>query len=892
MTNNFKTLVGASIFDAGIFKNYLQSMISSHLDDPSNYDSNGYPLSGPATNNSFVIQYPSNINFASETWVLRGTGKCSIQISGAITNLQKTAGGANLTATGTAFQLNVSCNAASVAWRVTFSLVPSSGASTSSASSVIGQNAAQSSLIFVAGAGNHDGSLQGLIFCRLKDETSIVIATKPDDLWDDDFVAKWTTLKPSIWRPMGMTNPNGGNNSQFRYIANWKTGLYLCTARYFTSAYAGSSAGTNAYAFNNQPDYDGSGVYADGEMIHAKFVNASTAAGQTVAFGMRSPVPLFTSGGAPLSAGAIGANALATLTYDTVLGGFIYVGGPQSGIIPYELLAGFCNRIGADYWVNFSGQVDLPSVTQITTVIRDTLLSGLGADFEYGNELWNTAGGFPYTTLASNKAIKLGTPTDNNRTYNAWYGFRVRQIMELVTAAWSPRSMSQCKRILGFAAVYPPNSTDTYRMQGSDLGTSQWISLAGGKDYSRSVANGGNGQPIEWVDAFCYATYYSGAQMMNFDAAYISQNTPLAAQAVSSVSNTNPMIIATAGAHGLSSSFTYRVQLGRNRENSKGTNFTGPYAILNQLNVNMTVVDATHLSIPIDGSSLAAYSANAGSFQTYANQITGLQAAADNYASGNQTQIQAALDWVDSDLRAGTSYGNSASFASLSFYTTPGIISAASIYAGWDAIAAKYGKKVRLYEGGCEAWYPNALSLGRLGVGAYSSSVSFNVGSSPSVSWANHGQQNGARFAIDFINSGGALPGGVGVMSTATNLAQYFIINATTNGFDLSNTLNGAAITLTGSPVGTVTAGASIYAGDSGRSATLLAAYKNDHRFYTLVKDQMKQFFALPTSESWAWLLLSGGSQWAVQNADLYSPTFQSWEAMRLNNNGKRRVFW
>jgi hypothetical protein len=886
-----KTLVGASIFDAGVFKNYLQSMISSHLDDPGNYDVNGLPLSGPVTNNFFVVQYPSNINFATETWVLSGTGKCSLQLSGAITNLQKTAGGANVTATGNSFNLNVSCNAAGVPWRVAFNIVPSSSASASTASSVIGQSNAQSTFAFVAGVGNHDGSLQNLVLCRLKDETSIANATKPDDLWDDDFVAKWTALKPSIWRPMGMTNPNGGNNSQYRYIPNWKTGLYLCTVHYVTSAYAGTSTGTNSYTFGNQPDYDGSGVYADGEMIHAKFVNASTTTGQTVAFGARAAVPLFTQFGANLSSGAIGANALATLTYDAVLGGFIYVGGGQSGTVPYELLAGFCNRIGADYWVNFSGQIDLPSVTQITTAVRNTLLPSLGADFEYGNEIWNFAGSFPYTTLAGNKAVKLGTPTDSNRTYNAWCGFRVRQIMELVTSAWAPRSMSQCNRILGFAAVYPPSSTDIYRMQGSDLGAAPWVSLAGGKDYSKSVANGGNGQPIEWVDAFCYATYHSGAQLMNFDAAYISQNSPTANQAVSSVSNTNPMVITTAGAHGLSGSYTYRVQLGRNRENSKGTNFTGPYAILNQLSVNATVVDATHISIPIDGSSLAAYSANAGSFQTYANQITDLKTAADNYASGNPTQMQAALDWVDSDLRAGTSYGNATAFASLSFYTTPGIISAASIYAGWDAIAAKYGKKVKLYEGGCEAWYPNVVSAGRLGIGAYSSAVSFNVGSSPSVSWASHGQPNGSRFAIDFVNSGGTLPGGVSTISLATNLPQYFIINATTNGFDLSNTVGGSAITLTGSPVGTVTAGASIYAGDTGRVAALLSAYKNDRRFYTLVMDQMKQFFALPTSDSWAWLLLSGGSQWATMVGDYYTSTFASWDAMRLNNNSQSRLF-
>lgn len=598
---------------------------------------------------------------------------------------------------------------------------------------------------------------------------------------------------------MGMTNPNAGCVSQYRYIPNWKSGLYLCTDHYMPGAYCGTTgATTNTYACSNQPDYV-SGGYVDGEMFHVKFINASNSTPLTLNVGGRGAVQIYTQSGAALT--SIGANTLATLTYDAVLGGVIYRAGGQSATVPYELLVGLCNRVGCDYWANFPGQIDDESVTTISQVVRDRLSSNLNAYFEYGNEIWNFGGGFPYTSLALAKGTALGFPSDNNRQHFGWYALRHRQIMGLVTAAWSPRSASQLNRVLAFQAFGPKSGTDQYRLQGLDLasvanggqGNAAFVSITGNANY-RTVGN----RPIDYTDALSYATYYSGAQFANFDANYLAQKTAVTVIAATSA---NPTVLQTSADHGLTTG--YRVQLGRNTENSKGANFTGDWGALNQVNANVTVIDSTHFSVPVDASAFAAYSSNGGSVELYADEMAGLTTAADNYASGNPTSMAAALDWVDADVRNGTNYGatGTGGSASQNMAQLATLANGTGIYPQWDTLAVTYNKKVCLYEGGFETWYPVAATCTRLGI------------------------------------------------STA-------------------------------------------YGGSTGKIATLLTAYKNDRRFYTLVLDQMKQFFSTSKSDVWAWLLLAGGSQWATMTGDMFTATYQNWTAMRLNNNGKRRLFW
>jgi hypothetical protein len=507
-----RSLIGTSN-DRGMFKNFMLSLNSFNASDPSILDANGIPTSSPASTVFGQVFFASNLA-QSETLVLKGTGVCDvngIQLArGAPGFTSVVASGGAVIVGGTGFNLQVKC-ATNVDWEVQFQF----------ATTV----ASQVTFNFLAGT-TFNGTLRNIVFCRLTDKAALAAATTPEQQWDDNYVNVYKALNPRTIRPMGWTNPNSGNVSQSRYIANWQTSINAQSVRWDPGAWAGSTTGTNAYICSSQPDATGS--YVDGEMIQLKFINASTSTPITINSGTRGVVPLLrgTTGnaGLALSSGDIGANTLATLTYDSVLGGFLFQTDGQTSCLPYELQIAFANRINANYWCNFQGYFDNASVTAIAMLVRTNLNSALKAYFEYGNEIWNF--GFPATPWANVKGQALGFPNNNNRPVYGWYGLRARLVMALVTTAWSPRSAAQLKRCMVFQGFGPSASTNTYRYQGADLapsgthtgtGNAAYNTYTGSADYTQSP-----NRPIDFSDVLSYATYYSGAQCTNFDANYVA----------------------------------------------------------------------------------------------------------------------------------------------------------------------------------------------------------------------------------------------------------------------------------------------------------------------------------------------------------------------------------
>lgn len=92
------------------------------------------------------------------------------------------------------------------------------------------------------------------------------------------------------------------------------------------------------------------------------------------------------------------------------------------------------------------------------------------------------------------------------------------------------------------------------------------------------------------------------------------------------------------------------------------------------------------------------------------------------------------------------------------------------------------------------------IDLGKIGLSAFvvrkSSGTTFTADDSTDVITANaHGLVNGD--AVQVSNSGGGLPGGLSAATT------YYVISSTTNTFQLSATLGGAAINLSSAGTGT-----------------------------------------------------------------------------------------
>lgn len=496
-----RALIGMAL-ESGIFKNLALSLSdyksSPGYAYPAILDENNYPTATPSASIAGSIKLPSNLA-PSTPMVLKWSGTASIQIMRGAPGFNVTSG-ANYVSGATAFNLTVVGTNA----RIEFTFA----------------GATPGKILFCFLAGGKFSGLSNVVLCKLSDEVAIDRATTPEEMFDDDYVAVYRALNSKIVRAMGWTNPNGGNVSQARYLAPWRTAINLVTQRWAPGAWAGTTSGTNDYVCAAQRD--ATKAYVDGEMIQLQFGNANTSKAITVNSGGRGAVPVLagTGGGTcqPLNIGQIAANSLATLTYDAILGSFLWQPDGQTPCIPYELQVAFANRVNADYWCNFHGYVDDASITSIAKLVRDKLNSNLNAYFEYGNEVWNW--NFPMTVWSNAKGVALGFPSDNGRQFFGWHALRSRQIMGLVTSNWAPRPSTQLKRVMAFQAFGWGPSTSNYKLQGLDLNGALYPKYAakGFPNY-----NAAPNRPIDYFDVLSYATYYSGAQCTNFDGNYLSR---------------------------------------------------------------------------------------------------------------------------------------------------------------------------------------------------------------------------------------------------------------------------------------------------------------------------------------------------------------------------------
>jgi len=537
----------------GIFKNFAQN--NSDLFTgvagyayPADMNADGYPKNSAsplAGNIARKIKFPSFIT-ASTVMVLRWTGTAT-NATGAIQLLRSAPGfavvsGASFVVGSTAFNLNVS----GTDGRITFTF------NGPVLDLVQGLN-----LVFQPGS--TFTNIANLILCRLSDEAAVLSATTPEDMFIDEYVAIYDALNPKVIRPMGWTNPNeGANVSQLRYVPNWQTSLDRTTVSWAPGAWAGTTgSSTNAYTCGPQPD--ATGVYVRGEMIQLQFTNASSAPGSlTLNSNGRGPKPIYNK--FPTPQNAIAAGQLATLIYDDVLDVWLMNDIPaQTAIMPYELQIGFANRINAHFWMNIPFLFNDASVTALTALVRTRLNSNLNAYFEYANEVWNNSPGYYHTNVARQRGIKLGfdaADADERATFG-WYALRCREMFGLIESAWSPRTTTQMKRVLAFKAFGSPTGTDLYRIKGSDLAS---VALGGTGDADYIAYTGGGAganyrtapnRPIDKCEVLAYATYFSGAQLTNFDENYKSLGAANVAGLITAADNY------AAGGAGITSAFNF-----------------------------------------------------------------------------------------------------------------------------------------------------------------------------------------------------------------------------------------------------------------------------------------------------------------------------------------------
>jgi hypothetical protein len=355
-----------------------------------------------------------------------------------------------------------------------------------------------------------------IILCRKADYASIVSATTAGQLLSDTYVNALRILAPKAIRTMGYVGPNNGNNfTQHRYRANWRTAFTYFSPRWIPDCWAGQSIGINKYTCAKARDTPIR--YTMGEVLQLQFSSASTSMPLTIDVGARGDVPLFDMSGNPLGPNAIRANSLATLIFDDLLEGYLTAFNGLTGNVPLELQIALANEVETDLWYTFPPHITNSSASEIATMISETLRTG--CYFEYANEIWNFAYGFPQTGWAGNCGAKLGFPKDNNRQFYGFYALRVVQIMPIVKSVWGKRSGIKC--VLAFQGYGPAGthgSTSLYRLQGFDLDRS--LGYANYNHYINADYNTSPNRPVDVCDVLAYATYYSGAQCANFDPNY------------------------------------------------------------------------------------------------------------------------------------------------------------------------------------------------------------------------------------------------------------------------------------------------------------------------------------------------------------------------------------
>lgn len=425
------------------------------------------------------------------------------------------------------------------------------------------------------------------------------------EIYYPPFLAVIRQLNPRVLRFLDYSGINASNYPSYSYLpsaSHLGHGVFVWN----TTSWAGTIGGTDTYTCSAPSGWGG---LVDGAIVQGQLTNANTSTTPTLNVNSTGAKTIYrigsqsAIGNTGVAAGAIAANSLGTLVFDSTLDAWMWNSGGLNNYVPLSMQVALCNKLGMDYWFQIPHLWPDSSVTSAAQYIRANLNSGLRCFVEWSNEVWNSI--FAQSNHAYLRGgIALGSLGVVRQEYG-WYALRVRQTMEAATNAWSPRSSSELVRVLAFQEA--ANTTNSeLRFNGSDLGS-----------FGYNVAPN---RPADWVDVGSFATYVGGAQIVEFQA-------------------------------------------------------------------------------------------------SYANTMTDALNAADDYDSGDATRMTSALNWLDTDLRAGTRNSTLGS-ATLKNHTD-------NIFPGLVTLLNTYGKSLACYEGSPDPVAPTTATLTSLSINtAYSAKLS------------------------------------------------------------------------------------------------------------------------------------------------------------------------
>lgn len=458
---------------------------SSNIPDyPKFLDANGYPnLNGGVINVGDCIQgvvfLPSG--YGTGVWDLQwsGTGGFELAATGGFSNLVVIAGSCG----SSNLPFFLYCTGTNGHVTFTFTNGTPSGAVT-----------------WEFPAATYSG-MSNLILCRHADLAAV---TANPNAFNPDFISLVTALNPRTIRALDWAAVNGGNQSHFSQRTP-TSGFAYRNPGWVPSLWAGTTTNSgDNYSVAVPSTWPG---LVNGAAVQVMFNLANTTISPMLNVGSTGAVAIVDRTTNAPSIGGIGLKSLATLTYDSVLNKWIWTSDGFLAQVPLEEHMALANAINANLWFNIPHLYDATvDGAAIVTVVKVGLKPGLNFYPELSNEVWNPGGAFAQTSYALGEGTALGFTT--NEQVNSWYALRSRQMMGAITTAWGGPA-SNLKRVMAFSAsaVFGSTATNnTYRFQGSDLSSFGYSSFPN--------------RPIDFADAMSYATYYSGAQLVNADANY------------------------------------------------------------------------------------------------------------------------------------------------------------------------------------------------------------------------------------------------------------------------------------------------------------------------------------------------------------------------------------
>jgi hypothetical protein len=292
-------------------------------------------------------------------------------------------------------------------------------------------------------------------------------------------------------------------------LANWadRPQINLMTynsGRYYANRKVGQVQGMNDYT---APAYVGMpATYAQAEIIHFTVDKENTATTCTLNVGGRGAKPLLNEYLAqPVTAGTNAATRLlATVNYTAVYDALLecWIFNSQYPVIgqPLETMIAECNAAGCPGWFSVPFYASDDYVKKYAQLFCDSYKPSV-VYFEYVNEIWNYAFGFPMTTRAAKYGAKtLGLSGGNNADFSGWYGYRFSQVADIIRSVFMANGQAAKVKMV-------------YAGQGAqgDSATSLQVVIENTRFQNKAVAAlSGASTPISRTDVVSYAIYYGG----------------------------------------------------------------------------------------------------------------------------------------------------------------------------------------------------------------------------------------------------------------------------------------------------------------------------------------------------------------------------------------------